>query len=273
MNWLDRLERRLGRFGVPQVTLALIICQVLVYLLTQSQPEVAERLFLFPDRVAEGEWWRVFTFLIVPPYANLVFAFFIWYFFYLMGTTLEYQWGTFRYNIFLLIGYMASVGASFAGWKIWPEWDKPATNAFLEGSVFLAFAYLYPDFVIYIFFILPVRIKWLALLAWIGYGYSILFGSIPARVMTIASICNFLLFFGSDILHRMGYGRRQMEAQFRAFRDRDKPFHRCMVCGITDKTNPQMDFRYCSQCEGSCGYCTEHLKNHEHRVGTGQDRA
>ncbi len=84
-----------------------------------------------------------------------MFAFFFWYLFYLMGTALERSWGTFRYNVFLLIGYVDTVGVAF----IVP--DVPANNAFLQGSVFLAFAYLFPDFVMYIFFILPVKIKWL----------------------------------------------------------------------------------------------------------------
>jgi hypothetical protein len=271
MNWFERLERRLGRFAVPQLTLALIIGQVIVYVMAWQQPEIEKRMEMRPGAVLDGEWWRILTFLVTPPFKNPICAAFWWYLFYLMGTTLEYQWGTFRYNLFLLIGYVASIGAAFAGYSIDRQFDSPASTAFWEGSVFLAFAYLYPDFVLYISFILPVKIKWLALLTWIWYASVIVFGPWSERLVVLASVSNFLLFFGRDLIRKVHYGRRQMAWQISSYRDRDKPFHRCMVCGITDKTHPLMDFRYCSQCDGTCGYCTEHLHNHEHVVAAGKN--
>ena len=110
------------------------------------------------------------NFLFDPPLQNPLFAFFAWYLFYLMGTALEEHWGAFRYNIFLLIGYLMTVAVSF----LIPA--LPVTNAYIGGSVFLAFAFLYPDFILQIFFVLPVRIQWLALITWLYYGYLLLFG-------------------------------------------------------------------------------------------------
>jgi membrane associated rhomboid family serine protease len=270
MSWLDWLEKRLGRLAVPHLTLVVIVAQVMVYLPAQAsimaqQPlPVVERLSLVPDAVMEGEVWRLVTFLAIPPFTNMIFALFAWYFFYLMGTTLEAQWGTFRYNLFLLVGWLATVAASF----LTP--DLPASAAFWQGSVFLAFAYLYPEFVIQLFFLLPVRIKWLALLTWLGYGLAALFGGWNARVAIGASVLNFLLFFGRDILARMGYGRRSMLAQLGELTRKEPAYyHRCLVCGITDRSNPQMDFRYCSQCAGDCCYCMDHLRAHEHVTAPG----
>jgi hypothetical protein len=174
-----------------------------------------------------------------------------------MGTALEGHWGAFRYNVFLLVGYLVTVAVSC----ITPFY--PATNLFIGGSVFLAFAFLYPDFTLYIFFIIPVKIKWLALLTWIGYAYEILVGSWSTRLLVLASISNFLLFFGKDILWRIKTGNRSMVAQARQFTGKKKPFHRCTVCGITDLSHPQMEFRYCSDC-GGLGYCKDHIFNHEH---------
>lgn len=265
MSLIDWLERRLGRLAVPHLTLLLIGVQVLVYLPTQGAMAakrdfpVVERLSLVPDRVMEGEVWRLATFVAIPPFTNIVFALFAWYLFYLMGTTLEVNWGTFRYNLFLLVGWLATVAASF----LTPE--RPASAAFWQGSVFLAFAYLYPDFVMQIFFILPVRIKWLALVAWLGYGYAALVGDWNTRAAVAASVCNFVLFFGRDLLARAGYGRRSILAQLRGLTAREPAYHhKCLTCGATDRSHPKMDFRYCSKCAGDCCYCMDHLRAHEH---------
>jgi len=255
MTMLDRLQRRFGRFTVPHVTESLIFCQVFVYIVLQANPGAAVlgNLELIPNRVLEGQWWRLVSFLFYPPLSNPVFAFFFWYLFYLMGTSLEQTWGTFRYNV-----YLATVAAAL----LHP--DLPASVGFLQGSVFLAFAHLYPNFRLALFFLLPVKIKWLALLAWIGYGLALTFGSWSERLLVTASIANFLLFFGRDIWQRAKTGRWMMANQARRIKAQNKPLHTCRICGVTDKMDRKMHFRYCSKCEGSCCYCSEHLHNHEH---------
>jgi hypothetical protein len=128
---------------------------------------------------------------------------------------------------------------------------------------------LNPDFPLYIFFVFPVKIKWLALFAWFGYAVMLIFGEWHSRLLVLASLANYLLFFGLDILERARAGQRRMARQAARFGVRDRPyFHRCTVCGITDRTNPQMEFRYCSQCAGDYGYCMDHLRNHNHVVAT-----
>ena len=265
MSLLERLEQKLRRFAVPHVTLALVFCQVLAYAVIQAQPEpklkqaLQERLLLIPDLVLAGEAWRLATFLVVPPITNIFFAFFFWYLFYLMGTALENYWGAFRYNLYLLIGYVATVAVSFLTPAL------PSSNGYLQASVFLAFAFLNPDFEIYLFFLLPVKIKWLALLTWIGYALAVVSGDWHGRALVLASVANFLLFFGRDIVERVRVGRRRMAVQAARFAVKERPyFHRCTVCGITDRTHPAMDFRYCSKCAGARGYCMDHLRNHEH---------
>jgi hypothetical protein len=265
MSLLDTLERKFGRFAVPHVTGGLIACQVVAYIavMVLTRPDAQEApdqpLQLIPAKVLEGELWRLATFLALPPFGNIICMLFFWYLFYLMGTALERTWGAFRYNVFLLVGYVATVAVAF----IVP--DQPASNAFLQGSVFLAFAFLYPDFEIYILFILPVKIKWLALIAWIGYGWVLLFHDWLSRLLVLASVCNFLLFFGKEIVQRIRSGRRRMAMQAAQVTAKPPPYyHRCAVCGITDRSHPQMDFRYCSQCTGAHGYCMDHLRDHQH---------
>ena len=255
------LEKRLGRFAIPNITAYVILAQVAMYLMVHANPQFATKMLLIPKDVMAGEIFRLLTFVIVPPCDSPLWAFFFWYLFYLMGTALERFWGTFKYNLFLLVGYVATVATAF----ITPE--VPASNWFLEGTVFLAFAWLNPDFVLHIFYVLAVRIKWLALLTWIGFGFIVAFGPWSALLGVVASVLNFLIFFGSDIRYRMTHGHRHMFGQVRRF-SAAKPeyLHKCEACGITDTSHPQEDFRYCSKCTGDVAYCSEHLRDHAHLV-------
>jgi len=257
MRLLDTLEKKFRRFAIPNITLYLIIGQVIFYLFNMSGKFILMRVVLVPELVLDGEWWRLITFLLIPPLTNPIFAFFAWYMFYLMGGALEGHWGTFRYNLFLLVGYIVTVAVSF----LFPL--DAATNVFIGGSVFLAFAFLFPEFEILIFFILPVKMKWLALITWLGYGYQLLVGTWPTRLLVLASISNFLLFFGKDIFWRMKSGNRKMVTKARDISGIRDAFHRCAACGITDQTHPAMEFRYCPECSG-LGYCKDHIMNHEH---------
>lgn len=258
MGLLDNLERKLRRYEVPNVTLYLIAGQVVFFIFDLSGRFILERVLLIPSLVLAGEWWRLITFLFIPPFTSpKLFIFFAWYLFYLMGGALEGRWGAFRYNLFLLIGYIVTVAVTF----LFPF--SAATNIFIGGSVFLAFAYLYPDFTLYVFFILPVKIKWLALITWIGYAYELLFGTWHTRLLVLASISNFLLFFGRDIYWRAKTGKRRMAEQAKQFTGKKEAFHTCATCGITDLSHPQMEFRYCSDC-GGLGYCKDHIFSHEH---------
>lgn len=261
MSWLDKAERWVRPFAVPNVTVYLIVGQTIVWALALSKPEILDAVALVPARVLQGEVWRLVTFIFDPPVTNAIFAFFAWYLFYLMGDALEHQWGVARYNLFLLIAYLATLLASF----LTPQ--AMSTNAYIGGSVFLAFAYLFPDFQILLFFILPVKVKWLALITWIGYFLRFAFGPTwTDRFLVLAAVLNFLLFFGRDIFMTMRAGRYRMKRQVQQIKQQGQPVHCCVVCGVTDKSSPDMDFRYCSKCADSPCYCRDHIRDHEHRT-------
>jgi len=269
MSFLSKLERALGRFAVPHLALYLVIGQVFVALTSMLGRLDPVRLILAPVLVTDGEWWRLVTFLFIPPPVGYLFIAFAWWLFYLMGEALEDFWGATRFNLFLFTGYALTVGVAF----LVP--GAVASNLFLAASVFLAFAWLNPDFELSLFFILPVKIKWLALLSWLGYAWAFATGGAATRLQVLAAVGNFLLFFGRDIFLTIRYRQRRItRAAQRHAREAAGPEarHRCHVCGKTDLTHPQLDFRYCSQCAGDQCYCPEHIRAHEH-VAPGHENA
>lgn len=258
-SWLDRLDRRYGHLGLPNVTLYLVIGQAMFFVLGFGNPAILERLVLVPSRVMEGEIWRLFLFLFMPPARHPLWLIIALYLFYLFGTSLEGHWGAFRYNMYLLIAYLATVGSAF----LVP--GATATNLYISTSVFLAFAYLYPDFELLLFFILPVKVKWLAAITWGFLIFQFLTSAGWAeRFLIQASVLNFFVFFGKDITQKMKAGFRRTRARQQSIAEQAKPFHVCAVCGVTDKDNPDMEFRYCASCTGSKCYCMDHIFTHEH---------
>jgi hypothetical protein len=281
MSLVSRLERRFGRFAIPNLTVFLIAGQACLYLAALMPQGVSlERIALDPARVLHGEVWRLVTFLFTPPNTAPIFVLFYFMLLHLFGNSLEHYWGTFRYNLFLLVGYVANVGAAFiatafaGGFALnLPEGlqsavGATASNGFLYGSIFLAFARLYPDFILNLFFVLPIRIKWLALLAWLGYGYAFLRSAAEGDWMTmmvvVASVLNYLLFFGPEHIREWRHGHRRRSFQTKAKKATAAPRHECRVCGLNSDESPKTLFRYCSKCAGQACYCPEHIRDHEH---------
>jgi hypothetical protein len=177
----------------------------------------------------------------------------------------------------LLAGYVANVAAAFLasfvlGQQLGDAAADPslrfasiyAPNHFLYSSLFLAFARLYPDFIMNLFFVLPIRIKWLALLMWLGYAYQLATGDWTSRMLVLATILNYLLFFGPDHLRELRHGRRRRSFQAKASKALSPATHTCVVCGLSSDEQPRTLFRYCSKCTGQRCYCPEHIRDHEH---------
>ena len=142
----------------------------------------------------------------------------------------------------------------------------PASNSFVAVSIFLAFAWLYPDFVFRLMFILPVKAKWLALFTWASIFFVMYEGPNSRRLFVLSGVANFLLFFARDITSWLrGTQRRlQHKVKHRAHGKEFSVTHKCIICGVDASSDPEMEFRYCSKCEGSACYCMDHIHNHEH---------
>jgi hypothetical protein len=269
MSWLNRIGRRLEPFAIPHLALILVAGQLFVLVAAGILRMLDAGAFvLVAGRVLDGEWWRLPAFIFMPPFfspapgaMSLVWSVFGLYMIYLFGSALENYWGKLRFNLFLLCGYALTVGFAF----ITP--GAAVTNIFISGSLFLAFAWLNPEFEILLFFILPVKIKWIALITWLGYAFTFLGGGLSVKLSIVASVGNFLVFFSRDILQRARSGRRRMQTQAERFArqgDTSRVRNRCYVCGKTSETDPLEDFRFCSKCEGDYCYCSAHLHNHTH---------
>lgn len=256
-----RFDRALRWLNIPHVTQFLIGGQVLTYLFAATSPAGEaglERLELVMSKVLQGEVWRLITFPFIPGDTNPLFLLIALLFFYFIGSALEAHWGAAKYNLYLLVGYLFAI---VAAWIIPHDVASPLGIA---SSVFLAFAYLFPEFVIYLFFILPVKVKWLAVATLLVNGLLLLSGPNMVRVLVVASLANYLLFFGADMIGRVRRTLRHADRQTQKAAEEELPFHVCTVCGITDKTHRDMDFRYCPECKGSPCYCADHIRNHSH---------
>jgi hypothetical protein len=270
MSFLDKFERIFGRFAIPNLSLYLIIGQVFVLLTGMLRLIEPEKLLFAPFLVQAGEWWRIVSFMLVPAFPNsamgYVFLAFYWYLFYLMGNALEQHWGTFRFNVFILTSYTLTVGLSF----ITP--GAVVENAYILRLVLLAFAFLNPNFEL-LLIVVPVKIKWIAWFTWGTFVFSFVMSGLSTRLQIGAATVTFFLFFGAEIF-RGGQQRQRARARQKAKEaEADEPRHMCHVCGKTDVSHPQLDFRYCSKCAGDQCYCPEHIQNHEHVVSADDAKA
>jgi hypothetical protein len=210
------------------------------------------------DQVIAGEFWRAFTFLFVPITMSPIFVIFALYLFYLFGNALEKEWGTFRYNLYVWIAVLMSlISALFVP-------GSPPASMTINSTVFFAFAWLVPNFTIMLFFVFPVKIKYLAMLAWFFVIFAFMQG-IASRdwatvAATVASVANFLIWFGSDILWWIKMKFRGAVERDRKAKEAEIPFHRCTACKRTEKTDPRLDFRYFKDNDGKTRcYCEDHF--------------
>ena len=263
MKLLDRLDRIVRPICIPNLTVVIIALQVVVFFAATSDKTLIGRAELNWSAVMAGEVWRLLTFVMIPPARQPIFLLFALYLFHLMGSALEQTWGTVRYNLFFYLGYFLTIASA----AISP--DDSATGIFLQGSIFLAFATYFPRFELRLFFILPVQVRWLAYLQALGYGITIVAAEWNYKLMTIAALGNYIIFLlataldesdGKEAKNSVGSQASQSESESAT------PHMRS--CGLNSNQQPDMDFRYCSQCGGEHAYCSEHIRNHEHKMST-----
>lgn len=255
MNLEKMYEDRFGRFPLSNSTTYLIFGQVVAYVFTILYPGMYDHLVLRGSAILSGEWWRVFTFLFAPFLLSPIWLVLEWYFMYMIGSALEAIWGAFRYAEYLTVATVATIILSF----IFP--NQTFSNGFIYTSIFLAFANLNPNFTLLLFFIIPVKIKWLALLTWIGYGIALIFGPMSNRILVMLSISNFLIFFWEELWQ---IAQSRLHSKTKSVMKIDQTYMKCVTCGATE--NNRKIFYTCRECIPVQQYCDDHIKIHTHKI-------
>lgn len=264
MNWFNKLERKFGRFAIQNLMSYIIVANAAILALYLLMPyvgvSVIDKLTLRPTLILKGEIWRLITFIFIPPTLSPLAGIIALFFYYSISNSIENQWGAFKFNIYYLIGMLGTAIASMI-FKI------PGTPLYLNMSLFLAYAKIFADNQVLLFFIIPIKVKYLAWVYWAILLSNVLSSGVPAFILIAVSLANYFLFFGTSNVSSVRSNRKASHHQ-REFK-KDRPtviyIHRCSVCGITDRDNPDMDFRYCSKCDGHYEYCADHIFDHKHK--------
>jgi len=283
MKFIDKLERKFGRFGIPNLTIYMIVCYVIGYALMIVNPGILNWLSLEPAYILRGQVWRLVTWVLYPPSTSgvLWFAIAVLFFYYPIGTSLERTIGTFKYTLYILSGVIFTILGAFILYFLLGG-NVLVGNVFstyyISLSTFLAYAMCYPDMQVLLMFIIPVKMKWMAIFYVVIVVYEmiqyIMAGAWYLVIPIVASLLNFIIFyFGTKDfsrynpkeVHRRNEFRRAMEPQGRMKSGSGSVTkHKCAICGRTELDDPNLEFRFCSRCNGNYEYCQDHLFTHEH---------
>lgn len=262
------------RFGVPNLMLYIVVISLAVWLLSIMDPsKTLMSFFVFsPERILKGEVWRLISFIFVPQSLSF-WELLFFYFYYWIGNVLEKEWGTPRFNIFLISGVLLTAVYGFIIYFITKQ-SIAVTTYFIYLSMFFSFATLFPDVQVLFMFIIPIKVKWLAYLDAAFFLLSMLTQSFPFNLLPLVAVLNYLVFFGDDLFsslrsNKARYNKTTVnfnrEKQKIKYEQKNASYtKKCAVCGRTDTDYPDLEFRYCSRCAGYHCFCQDHINNHIH---------
>ena len=280
--------------GIPNLMLYIVLGSGLVYLMTNLGYDQLYSLLCFDrNAILNGQVWRLFTYAFAMQSGNMFFTLILLYCYYSLGRAVENAWGTFRFNLFYLSGIvlmdiyaLAFGGIAVHGYDFSLYYGSSMID-YLNLSLLISFATLYPDTRFFIFFVIPIKAWVLGLIYLLITLYEVLTMSVPIlmfphNLFPLVALGNYFLFFGKDVIHLLpqSWQIRKKKATAQHFSGHktipftkpdskdtaEKPNynHRCTICGRTDISNPELEFRYCSRCKGYHCYCEEHISNHTH---------
>lgn len=294
---MNKWERKFGKYAIPNLTTILIGCYVVGYILNIVSPTLLNYLRLDPYAILHGQIWRIVTWVISPPSTvgssmDIFFVAIMLFFYYSLGTSLERIWGTWKYNVYLFTGMLLTVAGSFLCFGIYSVMLSATgselssylpvisslgalqiSTYYINMSIFLAYALTFPNAQVLLMFLIPVKVKWLGII----YGVMLLIQMVEFLYMgTIywlsvgaiaASLISFFLFWMCNRRRvHLGAKQRKRRAEFKQDIRRNPKItkHKCAICGQTEDSNPGLEFRFCSKCNGNYEYCQQHLFTHEH---------
>ena len=300
---LDKLERKFGKYAVHNLMMYLVLGYVIGYvfnLLTLAtagrtgSTNVVSMLMFEPYYIMHGQVWRLITWVLIPPRENVLFLVIMLFMYYQLGTALENTWGAFKFNVYIFGGMLLTMLAGFADYFIMVyllNWKPEATigigyfvtTYYILMSIFLAFSVYFPNMEVRLYFIIPIKMKWMSIFYGILILTSIVTNPWYLSIIIVASMLNFLFFFLSTRNMRRispkeikrkrnfvkSYNQGVESAKKNVMYDRNGvPItrHRCAICGRTEADDDKLEFRYCSKCVGNFEYCSDHLFTHVHKM-------
>lgn len=291
---LQKLEKKFGRYAIKNLSKILIFCYVIGYLIalidSKNNGLILQYLSLNPYSIIHrGQIWRLFTWVLIPPYSFDFWTIITLIFYYSIGKTLERIWGDFYFNVYIFSGMLFTLVGSFLmygylalfpneyvavyGLEYLMQLVSTAyiSTYYINMSLFLAFACTFPNNYVLLMFVIPVKMKWLGVAYTALLAYECVEGNWFQRIIVIMSLLNFLLFFlvfrNGHFSPRQRMQQRKRQAEFtQKVREETVQIskHKCAVCGRTELDNPDLTFRFCSKCNGNYEYCSDHLFTHMH---------
>lgn len=276
MKFYSNLEKKIRKWMIPHLITYVIAAYAIGLVLYYVAPVLLAYLTLEPYYILHGQIWRLISWIFIPTDVSIL-SIIMLLFYYYVGTQLEQYWGTFRFNLYMFEGLIFTDVASFILYFVYYAFNKTPSGfgwafstSYINLSLFLAFAACFPEEKVYVYFILPVKMKWLALIYLVITGYELVVYNWIGRVAIIAALLNFFIFYLSTKnmytyapkqIHRRAKYQRQVQST-PEFTNAAR--HKCVICGRTEKDDPTLTFRFCSKCDGNYEYCQDHLFTHEH---------
>lgn len=303
---MSNFEKKFGKYALPNLTVILIGFYAIGYVMTWVNASFLDFLTLDVYKIVmHGQIWRIVSWVLVPPDDLGIFTLIMLYFYYNIGTVMERTLGTYKYNVYIFRGLFLTILAAFlcfalcyffpnamltvlgASWKqafaLQGEWPAEQKMIFLAElfsrlgvlfstyyiniSIFLAFAIIYPEMQVLLMFMIPVKVKWMGILDLIVLVYEFFTGNVITMFAVGAALLNIAIFYAT--YRHLGYLRpsqikRRAEFQHKVRKATSATRHKCTICGQTEQDHPDLEFRFCSKCNGNYEYCSEHLYTHTH---------
>ncbi|MBQ9686804.1 MAG: hypothetical protein IJV41_09735 [Oscillospiraceae bacterium] len=256
-------------FGIPNLMRYLTIANVVFWILGVISRPFLSYIVFDPALILRGQVWRLVSFMLYPPSTSII-AVLVFYFYYWIGSSLEAQWGTGQFTIYFFTGVILTVLYGFITYFV-TGYSVRLDSSYIYLSMFFSFAVLYPDMQVLFMYIIPIKMKYLAILDALFFLYSIFTTRFPFNLLPVVAVLNFLIFCGADLWRMLPRKQSKSTVNFRRESARirreqqDRLYtHKCAVCGRTDVEYPNLEFRYCSRCVGYHCFCADHINNHIH---------
>lgn len=270
MNRIERFCYDHPNFGIRNLMMYVSIANVAFWVLGAINRPFLSYLSFDAAAILHGQVWRLVTFMLYPPSTGLL-AFIAFYFYYWIGSTLEQYWGSGQFTIYFFSGVILTILYGFLIYFVTGS-NVRLDSQYIYLSMFFSFAALFPDMQVLFMYIIPIKMKYLAIVDAVFFALAVITNPFPVNLLPLVAVLNFFLFCGGDLLRYIRPVRasqstvnfRRESRRIRREQQSKLYTHKCAVCGRTDADYPNLEFRYCSRCQGYHCFCIDHINNHIH---------